>query len=685
MENADTPVTAAPIENPESTADVGPELERLLSLAVRYPELGPPLAALAFKAGWRGFAERVVSAGLAGDGHARGVEYFTLMVQTARREGRFQDVLTVVRDAVREFMGHEIPGANEGARLLQLVRQGFSTLLFDLKDPKADLDFVSALAEAWGGLESKLSEDPLFHVLKAQILWYVDAEAAETVWHHAADMGDVELVYNARGTWAKDAERDAGAAERIYRAGIKIVPNSGLLLHNLAQLLIDRAGPETSATEKHAAETAPVVEAAPVAEAAQGTPAAEGAETPEAAPIEGETPAEAAQVEGETPAEAAPVEGETSAETVAEKPAAEKPAERGGRGGSVRLRLLNEAENLLRRALRGEARGVRRHIHSTLDRLQALRGTDARPDGERRPRRRDRGAMDQDRGPQGGTEQSTHEAPVERERERDRTPKAPVPPPEAGAVVTGRVVSVTTFGAFVALAGGHVGLIHKTELIHGRVDDPSTIIQVGESVEAKVTEIGALPDGRTRIGLSRKALLEAPPQPVSVPRERNDRPSGDRPQRDDRGPRRGPGGGPGGGGPGGGDRGPRPQGDRGPRPEGDRGPRPEGDRGPRPPRRDAPAGEPGAVGAPTSENSAPRPPRNDRGPRPDGDRGPRPPRDDRGGDRRDDRRDDRRPSGGGGGGGNAGGGDRFASEGKVSLGEMLLAKLREQEAARKKG
>jgi small subunit ribosomal protein S1 len=47
----------------------------------------------------------------------------------------------------------------------------------------------------------------------------------------------------------------------------------------------------------------------------------------------------------------------------------------------------------------------------------------------------------------------------------------------AGAVVTGRVVSVREFGAFVDLGGGVQGLLHVSEMGWSRVDDPSQMLK----------------------------------------------------------------------------------------------------------------------------------------------------------------------------------------------------------------
>src|SRR5262245_50949841 len=53
-----------------------------------------------------------------------------------------------------------------------------------------------------------------------------------------------------------------------------------------------------------------------------------------------------------------------------------------------------------------------------------------------------------------------------------------------GATVAGTVTSLRDFGAFVDL-GGVDGLIHVSELGHGRAAHPSEVLQVGQRVEAQ--------------------------------------------------------------------------------------------------------------------------------------------------------------------------------------------------------
>lgn len=75
---------------------------------------------------------------------------------------------------------------------------------------------------------------------------------------------------------------------------------------------------------------------------------------------------------------------------------------------------------------------------------------------------------------------------------------------EVGAVYMGKVVRVTTFGAFVELVPGKDGLVHISKLAKERVNKVEDVVNVGDEIMVKVMEI----DQQGRINLSRKALLE---------------------------------------------------------------------------------------------------------------------------------------------------------------------------------
>ena len=74
-----------------------------------------------------------------------------------------------------------------------------------------------------------------------------------------------------------------------------------------------------------------------------------------------------------------------------------------------------------------------------------------------------------------------------------------------GAVLTGRVVSVREFGAFVDLGGGVQGLLHVSEMGWSRVTDPSQVAKPGDEITVQILRID---DDKIALGL--KQLLADP-------------------------------------------------------------------------------------------------------------------------------------------------------------------------------
>jgi polyribonucleotide nucleotidyltransferase len=88
------------------------------------------------------------------------------------------------------------------------------------------------------------------------------------------------------------------------------------------------------------------------------------------------------------------------------------------------------------------------------------------------------------------------------EKARDMI-KAIVAEPEVGKIYEGPVKSITAFGAFVEIIPGVEGLLHVSELQHGRTEKVEDVVKKGEVVKVKLLEV----DERGRMRLSRKALL----------------------------------------------------------------------------------------------------------------------------------------------------------------------------------
>ena len=77
---------------------------------------------------------------------------------------------------------------------------------------------------------------------------------------------------------------------------------------------------------------------------------------------------------------------------------------------------------------------------------------------------------------------------------------------EVGQTYTGKVTRIMNFGAFVEILPGKEGLLHISHIAHERVAKVEDVLNIGDEVEVKVTEI----DEKGRVNLSRKELLPKP-------------------------------------------------------------------------------------------------------------------------------------------------------------------------------
>ncbi len=104
--------------------------------------------------------------------------------------------------------------------------------------------------------------------------------------------------------------------------------------------------------------------------------------------------------------------------------------------------------------------------------------------------------------------------------------------PEIGAIYKGKVTRLMTFGAFVEIAPGKEGLVHISKLDVKRVEKVEDVVNVGDEVIVKVTEI----DDQGRLNLSRRdalveiegAVVEEGADEEAPRRPRHDRDRGDR-------------------------------------------------------------------------------------------------------------------------------------------------------------
>ena len=83
---------------------------------------------------------------------------------------------------------------------------------------------------------------------------------------------------------------------------------------------------------------------------------------------------------------------------------------------------------------------------------------------------------------------------------------------EVGSILEGRVKNITDFGVFVDL-GGIDGLLHITDLSWGRVNHPSEILELNETITIKVIEYD---EERKRVSLGLKQLTPHPWDEVEI-------------------------------------------------------------------------------------------------------------------------------------------------------------------------
>ena len=108
---------------------------------------------------------------------------------------------------------------------------------------------------------------------------------------------------------------------------------------------------------------------------------------------------------------------------------------------------------------------------------------------------------------------------------------------QVGEVFEGTVMNLAPFGAFVNILPGKDGLVHVSRMAAEYVNDPATIVSVGQKVKVWVTEITA--EGKTGLSM----LFDEAGNPAEKAVEpRTDRPAGPRPMgggfNRDRAPRR---------------------------------------------------------------------------------------------------------------------------------------------------
>ena len=106
--------------------------------------------------------------------------------------------------------------------------------------------------------------------------------------------------------------------------------------------------------------------------------------------------------------------------------------------------------------------------------------------------------------PEAGSDATAAEAPSEEASftpvaEGESTKPRRVKDLQPGMELDGRVTSIALYGIFVDIGVGRDGLVHISEMSNTRIDSPSDIVQIGDTVHVRVKSVE--PDGR-RISLT---------------------------------------------------------------------------------------------------------------------------------------------------------------------------------------
>ena len=76
-----------------------------------------------------------------------------------------------------------------------------------------------------------------------------------------------------------------------------------------------------------------------------------------------------------------------------------------------------------------------------------------------------------------------------------------------GTIVSGKVTTITKFGAFVTLEGGKSGLVHISEVANRFVSDVHDFLESGQEVQVKILSV--TPEGRINLSIKQAQ----PPRP----------------------------------------------------------------------------------------------------------------------------------------------------------------------------
>ena len=87
---------------------------------------------------------------------------------------------------------------------------------------------------------------------------------------------------------------------------------------------------------------------------------------------------------------------------------------------------------------------------------------------------------------------------------------------QVGDIVEGKITGIKPFGAFVALPDHKNGLVHISEVSYDFIQDLSTVLSEGQTVQVKVMNIA--PDGKIALSIKRTGSPCLAAQACAAPR-----------------------------------------------------------------------------------------------------------------------------------------------------------------------
>ena len=96
-----------------------------------------------------------------------------------------------------------------------------------------------------------------------------------------------------------------------------------------------------------------------------------------------------------------------------------------------------------------------------------------------------------------------------------------------GTIISGKVTTITKFGAFVALPGGKSGLVHISEVASAFVSDVHDFLTEGQEVQVKVLAIS--PEGKINLSIKQTQPQQPRQNRPAYRKESGDRPAYQRP------------------------------------------------------------------------------------------------------------------------------------------------------------